>query len=73
MPVSCIQSALAKADDVGQYLVGGFGPDKWLGVFIGNVQVAVDGRFQFTAALMYSPTQLLLREQRKPPFHQVQP
>ena len=35
--VSCIQSSLAKAGHVGQYLVGGLGPDKGLGFFVGNV------------------------------------
>ena len=43
--VSCIQSTLAKAGDVEKDLVGGLGPDKGLGIFIGNVQVAVDGGF----------------------------
>ena len=43
--MSCIQSTLAKAGDVEKDLVGGLGPDKGLGIFIGNVQVAVDGGF----------------------------
>lgn len=43
--VSCIQSSLAKAGDVGEYLVGGLGPDKRLGSFVGDVQVVVDGCF----------------------------
>ena len=35
--VSCIQSSLAKVGDVGQDLVGGLGPDKRFGVFVGDV------------------------------------
>ena len=71
--VSCIQSSLAKAGDVGQDLVGGLGPDKRFGVFVGDVQVAVDGSLQFGAALMHAAAQLLFGEQTEPALHQVQP
>ena len=71
--VSCIQSTLAKAGDVGQYLVGGLGPDKRFGIFVGDVQIAVDGSLQFGAALMHATAQLLFGEQTEPALHQVQP
>ena len=71
--VSCIQSSLAKVGDVGQDLVGGLGPDKRFGVFIGDVQVAVDGSLKFGSALMHAAAQLLFGEQTEPALHQVQP
>ena len=71
--VSCIQSSLAKVGDVGQDLVGGLGPDKRFGVFVGDVQVAVDGSLQFGSALMHAAAQLLFGEQTEPALHQVQP
>ena len=61
--VSCIQSTLAKAGHAGQDLVSGLGPYEGLGVFVGDVQVAVDGSLQFGAALMHAPAQLLFGEQ----------
>ena len=64
--VSCIQSSLAKVGDVGQDLVGGLGPDKRFGVFVGDVQVAVDGSLQFGSALMHAAAQLLFGEQTEP-------
>ena len=60
--VSCIQSSLAKVGDVGQDLVGGLGPDKRFGVFVGDVQVAVS--LQFGSALMHAAAQLLFGENR---------
>ena len=71
--VSCIQSTLAKAGHAGQDFVSGLGPYEGLGVFVGNVQVAVDGSLQFGAALMHAPAQLLFGEQTEPALHQVQP
>ena len=61
--VSCIQSTMAKAGHAGQDLVSGLGPYEGLGVFVGDVQVAVDGSLQFGAALMHAPAQLLFGEQ----------
>ena len=49
--MSCVQSTLAKALHASQYPIRGLGPDKRLGVFIGNVQASVDGRFRFSAAI----------------------
>ena len=71
--MSCIQSTLAKAGNVGQYLVGGLGPDKRFGIFVGDVQIAVDGSLQFGAAPMHAAAQLLFGEQTEPALHQVQP
>ena len=45
--MSYIQSTLAEACHAGQDLVGGLGPYEGLGVFVGGVQVAVDGSLQF--------------------------
>ena len=44
----------------------GLGPYEGLGVFVGDVQVAVDGSLQFGAALMHAPAQLLFGEQTEP-------
>ena len=71
--VSCIRSTLAKAGHAGQDFVSGLGPYEGLGVFVGDIQVAVDGSLQFGAALMHAPAQLLFREQTEPALHQVQP
>jgi hypothetical protein len=49
--MSCVQSTLAKALHVSQYLIRGLGPGKRLGVSIGNDQASVDGGFQFSAAM----------------------
>ena len=49
--MSCVQSTLATARHASQYPIRGLGPDKRLGVFIGNVQASVDGRFRFSAAI----------------------
>ena len=40
---------------------------------VGDVQVTVDGRLQFAAALVRPTAQLLFGEQSKPAFRQVQP
>ena len=64
---------VGKTGHVGQNLVGGLDPDKGLGVFVGNIKVAVDRSFQFRAALMHASSQLLFGQQREPPLHQVQP
>ena len=64
-----------KRATLARHLVSGLGPDKGLGVFVGDVQVTVDGSLQFTAALMHASisAQLLFGEQPKPALHQVQP
>ena len=49
--MSCVQSTLATARHASQYPIRGLGQDKRLGVFIGNVQASVDGRFRFSAAI----------------------
>ena len=61
------------ANVAGQDFVSGLGPYEGLGVFVGDVQVAVDGSLQFGAALMHAPAQLLFGEQTEPALHQVQP
>ena len=49
--MSCVQSTLAKVRHASQYPIRGLGPEKRLGVFIGNVQASVAGGFRFSAAI----------------------
>ena len=51
---------MTEACDISQYLIGGLGPDKGLGILVGGLHVPVDGSFQVAAALMHTPAQLLL-------------
>lgn len=65
---------MTKSSDARQNLIGGFRPHKALGLRIGVGHVRPDGSFERLRAAMPPPTpQLLLRQQREPAFHEIEP
>src|SRR6202167_6142043 len=65
--------ALRGMSGAGQDLVGGFGPNEGLGIFIVHVDEFADGRFQVFYTAEHAPTNSLVGEFGKPSLHQVDP
>lgn len=59
--------------DAEEDLVGSLCPDEGLGTFIADGDVVEDGRLERACAAMGPAANLLLRQQREPAFHEIQP
>src|ERR1019366_7179464 len=66
--VSCLRSPRTKSRDGGQDLISRLRPHDGLGCLIGDVQVGLDGRLQFTQAAMSATTDLFFGERSEPTF-----
>lgn len=54
-------------------LIRGFGPHERLGLFVVDVEVALDGRLEAAGTAVYAAAQLLLGEGGEAVFHLVEP
>jgi hypothetical protein len=64
---------MTKACDTRQDLVRGLRPLERLRPLVRDVDVASDGRLEFSRAAVHAAAQLLLGERGEPPFHEVHP
>ena len=61
------------ADDFSQYVFGGGGPDKRLGIFVVVSNISIDGGDQFGYAGKHAATQAILGEAAEEPLDHVEP
>ena len=71
--VSRVTSSLTEPSNAAQDLVGRFMPHERFWRFVGDDQITLDGRHQFSRAAMHAPANLLVRQLDKPSLHQVEP
>ena len=71
--VSCIRNDCTVSFECLQNLIGGFGPDKWLGALIIDLKVLSDRLFERLRAAMSAAANLLLRNGGKPALDLVDP
>jgi integrase len=71
--VSQVGDSLTISRNTGEDLVGGFVPDKGPGSLIADRQVLTNRRLERPRAAMRAAFDLLLRERREPPLHEVEP
>jgi GDSL-like Lipase/Acylhydrolase family len=71
--VSWNRSSFTKSRNRCQDLISSFSPDERLGIFVVSVDVLANSRFEFTGATKDAASNLFLREQPEPAFHQIDP
>ena len=71
--MSCLRSSQSEASNAGEDVVGGFHPDKWLGICIVGREVEANGILQSARAAVAPATDLLFGELSEPTFHLIDP
>src|SRR5437899_13025418 len=71
--VSRVGDSLTISRHAGEDLVGGFVPDERRGRLVADRQVLTNRGLECARAAMSASFDLLLRERREPPLHQVEP
>src|SRR5204862_7601158 len=71
--VSWVRDSLTKSCQLGEDLVSGFRPDKGPRRFVGDRKILANRCFERADASVGAALDLLLAQEREPPFDQIEP